>query len=182
MSQRVPLVSDDAAAADARIAAVYARFRQEGREPINLYRSMANAPAILRAYNELAVAMRHESGSPRALRELAILRTAKLLGSEYEWAHHVPMARAAGVSDAQIDAVADWSAAEVFEERERAVLRCADEVHECAVSTEAFAELERHVGPQGAVEVLVTAAFYQAIARVLDGLGVELEPRYRSRR
>ncbi len=178
---RVPAVSDADAARDERVAAVYDRFAQEGREPIALYRALANAPALLHAYNGLSVALRRHTATARGLRELAILRTAHLIGSEYEWAHHVPMARAAGVGEAQIAAVTDWAAApdELFTARERAILAAADGVHACALSDAAYAELERCFGTTEAVELVTLLAFYQAVARLIDGLGVELEPGYR---
>ncbi len=47
-----------------------------------------------------------EAKSPRALRELMILRGAQIMGADYEWTHHVPMARAAGVAPSGSVAVA----------------------------------------------------------------------------
>lgn len=173
---RLPLVgieSDDDA-----VAAVFARFREEGREPIALYRALANAPALLPAYSGLATALRYQSRTPRALRELAILRIAKLTGSRYEWSHHVPMAQAAGVGAAQIAGLEDWRASEEFDDRERALLRCADEVHDCALSDEAYAELQRCFDAREIAELLLLLAFYEAVARLIDGFGIEVEPEY----
>lgn len=173
---RLPLVPIDSD--DEDVAAVFGRFAQEGREPIALYRALANSPALLRAYSGLAAALRHQARTPRALRELAILRIATLTGSRYEWAHHVPMATAAGVSEAKIAGVYDWSGSEAFDERERALLRCADEVHRCALSDEAFAELERVFDAEEITELLLLLGFYEAVARMIDGFGLEVEPDY----
>ena len=71
-------------------ASVFAAFHAEGREPIALYRALANAPILLRSYSTLARALRHDAVTDRCLRELVILRTAQLTDSEYEWSHHVP--------------------------------------------------------------------------------------------
>jgi 4-carboxymuconolactone decarboxylase len=175
---RLPLVGVDTE--DEVVAAVFRRFREEGREPIALYRAMAHAPAMLRAYSGLATALRYEARTPRALRELAILRTAQLIGSEYELAHHVPMARAAGVSEAQIAALEHWRDGDQFDARERATLRAAEEMHECGLSDAAFAELERQFDSAEVVELLLLVSFYQAVARMIDGLGLEVEPEYRT--
>jgi alkylhydroperoxidase family enzyme len=177
---RVPLVADDSG--DPIVAEVFKRFNEEGREPIALYRALANAPELLQAYSGLATALRHRAQTSRALRELAILRTAQLTGSQYEWAHHVPMARSAGVSDAQIAAVGEWQTSDVFDARERAMLRCTDEIHRCALSDEAVAELKRSCSDREVVELVLLVGFYQAVARVLDGLGIEVEPEYASHR
>ena len=176
---RVPLVAIDSD--DEVVAEVFGRFREEGREPIALYRALANSPALLRAYSGLASALRHQASVPRALRELVILRIATLTGSRYERAHHVPMARAAGVPEAKIAGVEDWLESNAFDERERALLRCADEVHRCALSDEAFAELERFFDADEITELLLLLGFYEAVARVIDGLGLELEPQYQER-
>jgi len=174
---RVPLVDPDCD--DEVVAAVFGRFQQEGREPIALYRALAHAPALLRAYSGLATALRFQARTPRSLRELGILRTAQLVGSEYEWSHHVPMARAAGVREAQITALERWRESEEFDPGERALLRCAEELHACALSDEAFAELERCFERSEIVELLLLLSFYQAVARMIDGLGLEVEPEYR---
>lgn len=177
---RVPLISDAQAEADEIVARVYGRFHDEGREPIVLYRALANSPALLAAYSGLATALRYQAGTERALRELAILRTAHLIGSRYEWAHHVPMARAAGLPEAKIAAVGDWRGHDGYDRRERALLRAADEVHRCALSDAAFAALQECFGDTEAVELVMLLGFYQAVARMIDGLGIELEPAYES--
>src|SRR4051795_9369802 len=61
-----------------------------------LYRALGNSPAMLRAWIDLAWPLRLNSTTSRALRELVILRGAQMGMIEYEWAHHVPMALAAG--------------------------------------------------------------------------------------
>jgi 4-carboxymuconolactone decarboxylase len=175
---RVPLISDDEAGEV--VARVYGRFYDEGREPIALYRALANAPHLLAAYSALATTLRYQAGTDRAIRELAILRTAHLIGSRYEWAHHVVMAQKAGLPQAKIDAVRDWSVHDGFEHKERVLLRAADEAHACALSDEAFADLKECFGATEAVELVVLLGFYQAVARMIDGLGIELEPAYES--
>jgi alkylhydroperoxidase family enzyme len=176
--KRVPLVPDEAA--DDVVAPVLERFRAEGREPIALYRALANTPVLLRSYSVLARSLRHDSTSERRLRELVILRMALLTGSAYEWSHHRPMAIAAGVSNEQIGALSAWEESALFDENERAALRCADAVHDLEVTDDAFAELEGAVGRAGAVEIVLTASFYEAVARLVQGLGVEVEPEYRA--
>lgn len=176
---RLPPIPDDDA--DPAVQRVYARFAQEGRAPIALYRALANAPALLEAHSELAVALRHQAHTPRGLRELVILRVATLTGSRYEWAHHVPMARAAGVSDAQMEEIRDWRASSEFDPRERAVLAATDEIHGCALTGEAFAGLREHFDDEQIAELIVLAAYYEAVARMIDGFGLAVEPEYGTR-
>ena len=100
---RLPLVEGDAP--DPITAEVFATSISEGRQPIALYRVLANNPVMLRSYAQLAKTLRYDAGTPRALRELMILRIAQLCGSEYEWQHHRKMAADAGVPDEKVDAL-----------------------------------------------------------------------------
>ena len=163
---------------DPVVAEVFEASRREGRAPIALYRALGHAPQVLASYSSLARTLRYDATTDRALREIAILRTARLIGSAYEWAHHVPMARAAGVRDDQIAAVRAWSGSTAFDAREQIVLRCVDELHAHAVSDDAFAALAGELGAEGAVEIVLLASFYQGVARTIQALGLEVEPEY----
>ena len=57
----------------------------------------------------MAIALRTAATTPRADRELIILRTAQLVGGEYEYAQHKPMAVSCGMTAAQLDACFDLS-------------------------------------------------------------------------
>src|SRR6185369_13025763 len=87
--------------------------------PPNLYRALANHPALVAAWTEFSKMLRHDTRTPRALRELVILRGGQLMGSEYEWAQHLPMARKAGVTEAQIEALAGWRSSKIFSDKEK---------------------------------------------------------------
>jgi len=172
---RLPLVPLDAA--DARLRAMFDFVRARGVEVPNLYRVLGQAPSMLRAWLDFAWPLRLEARTRRGLRELLILRGAQAQRIDYEWVHHVPMARAAGVSAAQIDALADWRArGDLFDDEERAVLRLAEEVAAGPASAECVAELKRLFAPDEAVELVLTAGFYVCVGRVLLSLGVDLEP------
>jgi alkylhydroperoxidase family enzyme len=133
---------------------------------------------LLRAYAGLAAALRYEAETPRALRELMILRTAQLTSSDYEWAHHRAMAAANGVAEDKVRALASWSESPLFGEQERAALRCVEEVHVIGVTDAGFAALEEHAGPSGAVELVLLAALYEAVARLIQAFGLAVEPAY----
>ena len=147
--------------------------------PPNLYRALANHPAIVAAWTEFANTLRHGSRTPRALRELLILRGAQLMGSEYEWAQHLRMARRAGVPEAQIGALATWRTSPAFDAREKAALTLAEAVTQGRVSDEVYREVTRHFDHHDYVELAVTAGFYAMVARVLDAMGVQLEADFR---
>ena len=152
-------------------------LREVGGRPINLYRALANQPEVLKAWIGLAWTLRSKAITPRPLRELVILRGAQCFGSEYEWTHHVAMARSAGVPEPKIAALADWRRSELFDDRERAALAYAEGVLDGDVSAAAADGLARHFDAAEIVELAVTAGFYAMVPRVLDALDVPLEGR-----
>jgi 4-carboxymuconolactone decarboxylase len=147
--------------------------------PPNLYRALANHPAIVAAWTEFANTLRNGSRTPRALRELVILRGAQLCRSDYEWAQHLRMARKAGVREAQIAALAAWRDSSEFDAREKAALALAESVTQGHVSDAVYQDARNIFDDHDYVELAVTAGFYAMVARVLDAMAVELEPEFR---
>ncbi|MGH8518894.1 MAG: carboxymuconolactone decarboxylase family protein [Panacagrimonas sp.] len=148
-------------------------------KPPNLYKALGNHPALVAAWTEFSKTLRHDTRTPRALRELVILRGAQLMRSEYEWAQHLKMARKAGVSDAQIEALSSWKNSKLFDAREKAALLLAEAVTQGKVSDEVYAEAMRHFDHHDYVEISAVAAFYAMVGRMLDAMGVQLEPEVR---
>ena len=144
-------------------------------EPVNLYRALGNHPALTAAWTEFANAIRHDSRTPRALRELMILRAAQIARSDYEWAHHLRMARKAGVVEAKIAVLAGWRGSKDFDAKERAVLALTEAVMACDVTDEVHAEVKKHFNDAEFVELSLTAGFYAMVSRMLDAMRVELD-------
>jgi len=170
---RVPLVQDDDEAA--RAGGIFDTFKDEGRDPSDIFRALANVPGLMMAHRALPQALRDRESCPPALRELAVLRLAQLVGSAYEWSHHRPMALAAGVTADQAAALAAWRGSALFSPAERLVLTAAEAVHEIAVTDELFGELEAALGRPGAMELIVVISQYEAVARIIQALGIEVE-------
>jgi AhpD family alkylhydroperoxidase len=155
--------------------ALQRRLEELWGKPVNLYRALGNHAPLAAAWTEFANAIRHDSRTPRALRELMILRTAQVARSEYEWAHHLRMARKAGVPEAQIAALAGWRASSAFDAKERAALALTEAVMACNVTDEVHAEVKRHFSDAEFVELSLTAGFYAFVSRMLDALRVEMD-------
>jgi len=151
------------------------RLEELWGEPVNLYRALGNHPALAAAWTEFANAIRHDSTTPRTLRELMILRTAQIARSEYEWAQHLKMARKVGVGEEKIAALAGWRNTKAFDERERAALALTEAVMACDVTDAVYAEVRRHFSDAEFVELSMTAGFYAMVSRMLDAMRVELD-------
>lgn len=174
---RVALVSDDAAAPDA--AVVFKRARAQAGAVPEVYRALANAPHLLKAWVGLGWSLRQDSALDPALGELAVLRVACLTGSDYVWRSHQPMALRAGVSADAVAAVPDWRPADVFTRDQRAVLAVTDALTvDAVVRDEAWSVLAGFVADREAVELVLTIAWYGCVARFVNGLSVPLETRH----
>jgi len=147
--------------------------------PPNLYKALGNHPRLIAAWTEFSKMLRHDTRTPRALRELVILRGAQLMRSEYEWAQHLVMARKAGVSEAQIRSLPAWRDSSEFDAREKAALALAEAVTQGRVTDAVYAEAMRHFDHHDYVELAAVAAFYAMVGRMLDAMGVQLEPEVR---
>jgi 4-carboxymuconolactone decarboxylase len=146
-----------------------------GAHQVNLYRALAHAPDLLRAWMDFAWLLRGHTATSRRLRELMILRTALLHHSQYEWHQHRRMAREEGVTETQVAELEMWRTSDKFDASEKAALALTDAIVAGDAPPEVIRELERHFGYAQRVELTVTAAFYAMVPRVLDALGVPVE-------
>lgn len=145
-------------------------------QPANIFRTMGNNAALLRAYLRLGNGLWANCGLDVKTRELAILRAAILRHSSYEWHQHVRIGRDAGLTDEQILALHHWRQSELFSDAERAMLRYIDALAETDHPTqEVHDELARHFPPATLVGINILAAFYFATAKFLGAMEVEPE-------
>ena len=109
------------------------------------------------------------------LREIAILRTAKVSRSGYEWTQHVVIAKRSGLNDEEIARIkkgadAGWSAADA------ALIRASDELHKDQFVTDAtWAELGKHFDQKQCMDVVFTAGQYTQVSMFLNTFGVQLD-------
>ena len=71
---------------------------------LNVYRVTAHQPSLLRAWENFRNYVVVESSLSPAHREIIILRVSHPWGSSYEWLQHFVRGRAAGLTEAQIEA------------------------------------------------------------------------------
>ena len=175
---RVPYLSREDATSDTE--ALWDRLEAERKTPTaNIFRGLANAPALLDAFLSYANALRDGSELSPKLRELAILTVGHATSSQYEIAHHQSHARKAGVTPEQLAAVADFENSDLFDEAERAVMRLAEESTVAVEVTEKrWAEAAAHLGDKQMVELALTIAWYNSGVRIMGMLDIDLEDSY----
>ena len=171
---RVKLVEKDQAPPE--VEQLFQRIEDNGAKIINLYRAVALSPPMISSFIKLGNSLLNKAELSPKLRELAILRIAKLCGSEYEWTQHVPIAREVGVSRQQVDDVHQWEDSAGFNDEERAVLQYTDEVAlNVRATDETFEALRQYLSERSVVELTMSIGYWGMIARVLVSLEIELE-------
>lgn len=143
---------------------------------LNLHRMMAHAPPILKSSGELAQALRRETRLPRPLAELVILRVAQLMDCDYIRARHLPLARDCGVTEPQIEQLADCAYSAAFTPAQKAALCFAERAALLRpVEDATFAELRRDFSAREIVEIAMLVGNYVSTAIFIKALAIPAE-------
>lgn len=186
---RLPYVSDPPPTTGPEEDAIVQRIR-ERRAPrplTSLDLALLHSPPVADGWNSFLGAIRTRTSLAEDLRELAIGRVAIVNRAWYEWGHHAPLAKAAGVPQEALDALAadpsqlrlgDHEAKEKsavgLTEAQWAVVVLADEMtRNVEVQDETFAKVKEILGERGTVEAVATIAAYNCVSRFLVALDGE---------
>ena len=144
---------------------------------LNVYKLLLHSPPLAETWLDHVGAVRWKTSLGGRLRELLVIRIARLNGVEYVLNQHIPaLAVAEGVTLAECDALADWRKASAFSPAERAALAYADAmVTQTSVPDDVFAELRRHHDERAIVEISVLIGSYLMHNRVMKALAIDLE-------
>jgi alkylhydroperoxidase family enzyme len=149
-----------------------------GRPPLNIFRTYARHPLLLKRVMNLGGALLKQGTLSARDREIVLHRTCARCGSAYEWGVHVAaFARPLGFTDAEIRATALGRTDDpAWTSRERLLIRLADELHDTAtVSDELWASLEPNWSVEELLELISVAGFYHAIAFMTNACRMEGE-------
>ncbi len=142
--------------------------------PLNVVRICAHASQpLFEAQGQLGRAVADPQVLEPRLRETVILRVAHLSRSDYELRHHIPLARAAGLTEAELAAIANGNYA-VLDAQLSAASRFTDEVvARLSPSDATLADLRRVASDQIPVNIVLTIGCYMSIARLVAVSGIE---------
>lgn len=151
-----------------------AKLMPPGVPPIRLFLTLAHNPRVLRRVRRGGL-LDPGSISLRE-REIVILRTTALCGSEYEWGTHVKFfGKPAGFTAEQLAATVTGDPAP-FGDAERLLIELCDSLHRVSsVPDELWQRLAQAYRPDQVIELLSLAGQYHTIAYVTNTLQIELE-------
>jgi len=171
---RVPLIDERS---NPDLAPLIEQIKAErGGRLLNLYKTLLNSPDVAMGWLKLFTAIRQKGKLSERFRELAIMRVAVLNGANYEYQQHVPFAMKAGLTQAQLDALADWRKSTVFGPADRAVLDYTDAMtKKIRVGERVFKQVRKIFDDREIVELTTTIAGYNLVSRFLEALHVDHE-------
>lgn len=146
-----------------------------GRGPIlNIFRTLAHHPKLLKRWLVFGNHVLARSTLAPRERELAILRIGWLCRAGYEWGQHAVIARDVGLTDAEIERVADGPDAQGWNESERVLLRAVDELRADAFLSDAtWNALAKHFTTEQVLDLIFAVGQYQLVSMALNSLGVQ---------
>jgi uncharacterized peroxidase-related enzyme len=153
--------------------ALYESIQQQVGMVPNIFRTMGYQPEVLEAVLKLNDAIQHEL--PAKLRELAYMKASQVNQCNYCAHYHKLFGKKAGVSAAQIAALDDDAAGDLFNSQEKAVLRFADQLtRQAKVDKATVDELQTFLSPAQLVVLAATVSLANFTNRFNHALDIEL--------
>jgi 4-carboxymuconolactone decarboxylase len=144
------------------------RGRVEG--PLRVW---LHSPGLADPAQKLGAFARFQSSLPPELSELAILVTAHAWRANFEWYAHAPMARAAGIPEAVIEAIRTGAEPDLADPTARAVYAVARELNATRALSEAtHDQAQATLGRQGMVDLIGILGYYTLVSMTLNAFEV----------
>jgi 4-carboxymuconolactone decarboxylase len=148
------------------------------RGDLNLFRLLAHAPAVFVGWAQMVDEILYSPTFTPRMRELIILRVAHLQGTPYELSQHRDLARAAGLTERQVNAIidADEHSGAEFSPTERAVLDAVTEL--CTtrhLRGDSFAAVHAALGDEAVSELMMIVSCYYGLALVVNAVELDID-------
>ena len=139
---------------------------------------LLRSPGLMTRLQEVGAYLRFGSEVPLHLRELVILIVARDWHQDFEWGHHAPLARSAGLDGDVVDALAHG--ADVTGPADvQAIWRLVRELLDTrSVSDAAFERARTVVGDAGVVDLIAVAGYYTTLAMTMNAARTPVPPDY----
>ena len=152
---------------------------EEARERgtrFNIMKTLAHHPSLMSKFLAYEHQLLRHPTIPERLREIIILRLAWLYRQEYEWKQHVIIARAAGMTDHEIEAVKDGCAHATWSPLDRDAIRAVDQMYAGETVDEGtWAGLAGHFGHAQMLEILFTIGTFAMMSWIFNCTGLQIE-------
>jgi 4-carboxymuconolactone decarboxylase len=149
-------------------------LRGDDAEVLNVFRTMAQHPKLMKRWLVFANHVLTKSTIPGRDRELAILRAGWRCHSPYEWGQHVVIGKREGITDAEVELIAEGPDAAGWSAHDAAILRAVDELHDTStISDTTWATLSDTYDQQQMMDLVFAIGQYHLVSFALNAFGVE---------
>jgi 4-carboxymuconolactone decarboxylase len=143
----------------------------------NVFSTMANHPDLARDWLVFANHVLRKCTLPPRDREILILRIGWLCGAEYEWAQHVRIGKAVGLSDDDLKHIQQGPEAAGASQHDRLLLKAVDELHaDSFIGDETWNALARTYDTRQLMDLVFAVGQYNLVSMALNSFGVQLDP------
>ena len=151
-----------------------AKFLPAGARPSNSFRTLLNVPELVDRTMTLYNYVTQDSSLPPRIRELLMLRTAWLHGSDVIWRERVPFARNAGLTGDEIRKIAQGPTAAGWDAFEANLLHMADQLFRNSfVNDPVYTMMAARYDTCHAMDAGMTVADVASLALLYNTLGVQ---------
>lgn len=131
---------------------------------------------VVMAYNTLLPLLQPGRKLDPKLREFAILRTAIVGDSKFEFSQHMKVARMVGIPEEKLVAIKGWKTSDLFSPVERAVMAATDKILSLnRVEDETFASLQQHLSDPEILELFVVSGTWRMHGLIVRALHLEYD-------
>ena len=155
---------------------ILAPLESQGRA-WNVFTTMANHPELAKDWLVFGSHILSKNTLPARDREMLILRIGWLCRSEYEWAQHTRLGRAAGLTEDDLAHIMKGPDAPGISDHDRLLLKATSELHEKAfISDETWNALAKTYDTKQMMDLVFTVGQYNLVSMALNSFGVQLDP------
>jgi len=132
------------------------------------FAALLHCPGVADYVQAMGIHLRFDGVLPGALRELAILTTARFWKTEYEWNSHSPIAEKEGLSPDVIAAIADNNTPDFPSPDQQTVYAFCRELHDNhQVADATYDDAVAAIGTEAVIEFTAVCGFYTLISMTL---------------
>lgn len=140
----------------------------------NLHRALANNPEMAASFYVLANSIHAHSHLPGRIKELAILRVASRVGSDFEFSHHFRACQSVGIAVEEARAVRDGNLV-AFPAAEQAALALVEALEDGSVTDAVWSAAAAHLSEVQMLDLTMTTGFYGYASRLTRALDIAVD-------
>jgi 4-carboxymuconolactone decarboxylase len=162
--------------------------KQFNEEQISVYETILNgprgevvgplkvwlkSPSLAMKAQDLGKFARYETSLSSIMSELAILVTARIWSSGFEWSHHAPIALATGLEQHVVDALSFAKIPAFNDEKLKLIFQFCVELHrDHKVSDTTYAKAYETLGETTVIELVAICGYYGFISMTINSFAV----------